>query len=315
MSSILLAGPAAEPISLAEAKAYLRVEHDDDDDVIAALIAGSRIHVEAATRRALVTQTWRIVRDAWPTGGRIVVTPQPLRDVTAARVYRDDGTTQSIDLQAFVIDTASAVLAFAAWSLPTPGRSAAGIELDVDGRLWRRGRRAGAAAPGDPHAGRALVREPRRVRGGCEVAALPSTVGRADRAVPGDVAMIDIGELKRRLVLEAPVETDDDAGGVTRGYATVTTLWAAVTPVSARGDVVADAVGATVTHRIVIRMRDDVTVRHRFREGDRIYRSSACAMPMRRPLPRDSRRRAAGLTKVSVSQLAPLPSPLVGEGG
>ena len=66
MSSILLTGPAVEPVTLAEAKAYLRVEHDDDDDVIAALIAGARVHVEAQTRRALITQSWRLVRDAWP---------------------------------------------------------------------------------------------------------------------------------------------------------------------------------------------------------------------------------------------------------
>ena len=53
-------------MTLAEAKAYLRVEHDDDDDVIAALIAGARVHVEAQTRRALITQSWRLIRDAWP---------------------------------------------------------------------------------------------------------------------------------------------------------------------------------------------------------------------------------------------------------
>jgi uncharacterized phiE125 gp8 family phage protein len=75
MPSILLTAPAAEPLSLAEAKAFLRVEHDDDDGVIAALIAGARLYVEGQTRRALLTQTWRLVLDAWPTSGRIGVRP------------------------------------------------------------------------------------------------------------------------------------------------------------------------------------------------------------------------------------------------
>src|SRR5256885_9209128 len=80
------------------------------------------------------------------------------------------------------------------------------------------------------------------------------------------------GELNRRLVLEAPVESADGAGGVTRSYAAVMTLWATVEPVSARGAVVADAPGATVTHRIVIRKRSTVTTRHRFVEGATVYR-------------------------------------------
>jgi SPP1 family predicted phage head-tail adaptor len=80
------------------------------------------------------------------------------------------------------------------------------------------------------------------------------------------------GELKRRLVLEAPVESADGAGGVTRGYEAVMTLWASVEPVSARGAVVADAPGATVTHRIVMRRRGAVTARHRFVEGTTVYR-------------------------------------------
>jgi uncharacterized phiE125 gp8 family phage protein len=134
MSSILLTPPAAEPLTLADAKAFLRVEHDDDDDVITALIAGARIHVEAQTRRALMTQSWRLVRDAWPPGGRLAVTPAPLQEITAARVYDSEGTPQAIDLEAFVADTASApgIIAFAPWSLPAPGRLVAGIELDVD---------------------------------------------------------------------------------------------------------------------------------------------------------------------------------------
>ena len=80
------------------------------------------------------------------------------------------------------------------------------------------------------------------------------------------------GDLRARLVLEHPVETADGAGGVTRGFAATATIWAAVTPVSARGDVDADGLAATVTHRITIRRRADVTTRHRLREGARIFR-------------------------------------------
>jgi len=83
---------------------------------------------------------------------------------------------------------------------------------------------------------------------------------------------VDIGALKRRLALETPVETSDGAGGVARSYEATTTLWAQVTPVSARGDGAADNFGAMVRFRIVIRLRGDITTRHRLREGARIYR-------------------------------------------
>ena len=133
MSSILLTPPAVEPLSLAEAKAWLRVDQADDDALIAALISSARTHVEALTRRALIAQTWRIVRDAWPAEGRLEVLPAPLRQVLAARVYDAAGATQSIDPQVFAIDNAAApsVIAFAPRALPQPGRSVAGIEIDV----------------------------------------------------------------------------------------------------------------------------------------------------------------------------------------
>jgi uncharacterized phiE125 gp8 family phage protein len=134
MSSILLSGPAVEPVALEEAKAWLRVEHDDDDDVFAALIAGARVHVEAQTRRALITQSWRLVRDAWPQNGRMPILPVPLRALTAARVYRLDGSAQALDPAGFVLDKASApaVLTSASGLLPAPGRVVGGIELDVE---------------------------------------------------------------------------------------------------------------------------------------------------------------------------------------
>ena len=131
MSSILLTAPAVEPVTLDEARAFLRVEHNDDDEVIAALSASSRVHVEAQTRRALITQSWRVSADAWPADGRLPVRPAPLQTLDAARVYDVDGVAHEVDTQAFVADLANSTLIFAPWAVPAPGRFAAGIELDV----------------------------------------------------------------------------------------------------------------------------------------------------------------------------------------
>lgn len=133
MSSILLTPPAVEPVTLADAKAYLRVAHDDDDGVISTLIAAARSHVEAQTRRALISQTWQLRRDSWPCDGRLAVIPVPLREVLAARIYDAAGAPHAVDLAAFTIDQAAApaVIAFAAGALAPPGRSTAGIEIDI----------------------------------------------------------------------------------------------------------------------------------------------------------------------------------------
>lgn len=80
------------------------------------------------------------------------------------------------------------------------------------------------------------------------------------------------GDLNRRLLLEGPTEFDDGAGGVTRLYDVVTTLWAQVVALSAAGDVAADSRGAVVRYRIVVRARSDITTRHRFQDGTQIYR-------------------------------------------
>jgi uncharacterized phiE125 gp8 family phage protein len=134
MAAILLDAPALEPITLAEAKAYLRVDHDADDDMIATLTASARAEVEARTRRALITQRWRIMCDAWPADGRMAVTPAPVREVVAARVYDQDGVAHALDTEAFVVDAAAApaVVAFVPWALAVPGRAVAGIELDLE---------------------------------------------------------------------------------------------------------------------------------------------------------------------------------------
>lgn len=85
--------------------------------------------------------------------------------------------------------------------------------------------------------------------------------------------------MRRRLVMEAPSETADGAGGVARSFVAVATLWAAVEPVAARPDVTADRSGQKVTHRIAIRRRDDITAAHRFVEGTRMFEIRAIVDP------------------------------------
>ena len=84
--------------------------------------------------------------------------------------------------------------------------------------------------------------------------------------------MIDPGMLKTRLVIEAPVETSDGQGGVTRGYAFFAKAWAQLMPLGGRHEVTADADGASVRYRIVMRSHFVLTLQHRLVEGSRIYR-------------------------------------------
>jgi uncharacterized phiE125 gp8 family phage protein len=178
MSAILLTPPSAEPWTVTDAKSFLRVEHDDDDAIVASLIAAARGHVEALTRRALLTQSWRFVLDRWPADGRFAPRMGPLRSVTAARVYDTANHAGSIDVENFVVDTAANVIASPCWALPAPGRATAGIELDL-----QLGYGALASDVPDPlrHAIRLLVAHWYENRGlaaiGASVAMLPAGVG------------------------------------------------------------------------------------------------------------------------------------------
>lgn len=83
MSMTMTAAPAAEPVTLAEAKAQLRVDGDHDDSFISSLIITSRLQIEAALGLALVTQSWRLILDAWPLGPAIEMPMRPVQSVSA----------------------------------------------------------------------------------------------------------------------------------------------------------------------------------------------------------------------------------------
>jgi len=87
--------------------------------------------------------------------------------------------------------------------------------------------------------------------------------------------MIDPGILRTRLVVQQPIDTPDDQGGVVRTWTTFATVWAQVTPLAARESVEAQDDGATQRYRIVLRSNLSLTLDHRFSDGARIYRIAA----------------------------------------
>ena len=105
MTAALLTGPALEPVSLAEAKAHLRLDTDDDDQLVTAAIVAARVHVEAATRRALIEQSWRVYLDAWPRKRIVPIPVAPLIAVDAVTVYNSEGDPVTVDPDDYEIDT------------------------------------------------------------------------------------------------------------------------------------------------------------------------------------------------------------------
>ena len=164
MALVLITAPTVEPVSLAEAKAHLRIDIDDDDTLIGGLITAARSHLEntARPKLAMINQTWEYIADSWPASDTLELRPYPLQSVTSI-TYTDASAVATVFSAAnYVVDTST-----------QPGR----LRLKTDGELarhdaarderpgcavrgWIRRVGVGGADPapaGDPAAGGSLV--------------------------------------------------------------------------------------------------------------------------------------------------------------
>lgn len=97
---VRLIEPAAEPVSLAEAKSFLRIDTNDDDALIGDLVAAARIMAEEQTGKAFITQSWRIVYDGCPPP--VVILPYgPVQSVSAVTSVASDGAETVIAAQSY----------------------------------------------------------------------------------------------------------------------------------------------------------------------------------------------------------------------
>jgi len=98
--------PAGEPVTLADAKAQLKLDTSDDDALVTALIIAARARAEWHTGRALLTQSWTLWLDAWPPGGVVDIPLPPLRSVTSVTTFARDDAPSLLDPARTIVDLA-----------------------------------------------------------------------------------------------------------------------------------------------------------------------------------------------------------------
>ena len=131
MRRYMLAAPATEPLTLVEAKRWLRVDHADDDALIGALIKAARERIEGRTGRAILAQSWRIVLDRWPAEARVTLPVLPTISVTAVRLLDEAGTPSVLASTLYALESGAEPPVLAVRSPPNPGRARNGIEIDI----------------------------------------------------------------------------------------------------------------------------------------------------------------------------------------
>lgn len=109
MALRLITAPTVFPVTLAEAKAHLRVDHSTDDDLINLYIEASTAYCdgpEGFLGRAIVTQTWELVIDEFP-DNEIKIPLPPLQSVTSVTYDDADGTEQVVSSSDYTVDAVS----------------------------------------------------------------------------------------------------------------------------------------------------------------------------------------------------------------
>lgn len=116
MSIRLITPPPVLPLTLDEAKLHLRVDNTEEDSLITGYIAAATAFADGEygfLGRALVTQTWELVLDAFPVH-EIKVPLPPLQSVDAIKYDDPQGNEQVVATTAYWVDSASEP----AWIVP-----------------------------------------------------------------------------------------------------------------------------------------------------------------------------------------------------
>lgn len=95
MALIRIAGPAVEPVSLDQMRAHLRVDYDDEDDLIRGYVTAARQRLEKRCGRAFVQQTWELQTDAFEDEGFEIPKP-PTVSISSVKYLDEDQGEQTV---------------------------------------------------------------------------------------------------------------------------------------------------------------------------------------------------------------------------
>jgi len=92
-----ITAPAIEPLTLAEAKAHLRVDGNDEDALITALIAAARTYVERRTSITAGQRNYRMELSRFPYDGADIIMPtSPCSAVSSITYVKPDTTSATL---------------------------------------------------------------------------------------------------------------------------------------------------------------------------------------------------------------------------
>lgn len=106
-----VAEPDIEPVSLTEAKLYLRIDDSVSDSLIAAQIKAARLIAEEQTGRSLITQSWKIALEALPDHG-VALPRGPVQAIIAVTVTDSAGDETILATDSYRLDAAQERLIF-----------------------------------------------------------------------------------------------------------------------------------------------------------------------------------------------------------
>lgn len=101
--------PSEEPFDLTEAKLFLRVDGDSEDDLITSLITAARVICENHCESSFVTQSRTLKYDWFPACEFISLPYGPVSSVTSISYYDEAESSQTLSSSDYWVDTHSQI--------------------------------------------------------------------------------------------------------------------------------------------------------------------------------------------------------------